>query len=166
MWLKFEKMSRKKTILMVCISLSIFWLAFMYFAPSFKSFNDQCRSSEDAWFTPRPPIIFWGMSFSFEERILEAFPVGSSEKFLIEWMDKMDFGPMEQTINESDFTSLGGQIERAWLRKKEGKTLRSRDVWRSAPITESYFSIAWNVDEVGCISEIYANTRLFHFDLP
>jgi hypothetical protein len=130
------------------------------------SLKQPCAQVSDTMSTTRPPNIFLGMSIDFEGKIAGAFPIGSPENQLSHWLDDIGFGGVHVGDGDSAFIDSPEEYSRLFARMDNNLTinLRTLKVW--APIGHSHFSVAWNSDECGRLTEIFADTELFQFDMP
>lgn len=130
------------------------------------SLKQPCAQASDTVATSRPPTIFLGMSIDFEARIEEAFPIGSQEDLLLHWLDASGFGEVHIGDADSAFVDTPEEYARLFARMDNKLTvnLRTLKVW--APIGHSHFSVAWNSDGCGRLTEVFADTELFQFDMP
>lgn len=125
-----------------------------------------CKDSVSAPFWIRPPGIFLGASINFAERVVKAFPVGSAERDLMDWLDNRGFGEVSVGDWDTGFVDTDEERTRLTERRESGEVINMRRLKTWAPIGTSYFFVAWNADPCGLLTEVYADTELFHFDLP
>ena len=148
------------------------WVGFLisFFMSSFTrdAFADaqKCDALHEAPLLTLRPVIVFGMSVNFESGVLKSFPVGSCEGDLTDWLDESGFKPVVRNAADAMFVSEPAEIARYFERRKNGALINRRDLERWAPIGWSYFSVAWNSDESGRLTEIYADSEQLHFDLP
>ncbi len=128
--------------------------------------KSDCQTNDYSLLQARPPFIVWGMSFNFETRFLKAFPVGSCEKPLIEWMDSMGFGQEFRSAMEGCSASAKEELARNAHRRETSNYLRARSLSVPAPIAKSNFCMSWQSSDNGRIEEIYVEAEHFHFFLP
>jgi hypothetical protein len=121
-------------------------------------------ASPSKW-APRPSVTL-GMSFNFSDKVLGAFPVGSCEADLVAWMDNQGFDEKQLSYSDVAFGDQPNEIERELRRLRDGTTISLRRLKTWAPIGHSHYSVAWNTDEFGRLTEVFADTELFQFDLP
>lgn len=123
-----------------------------------------CNS--EAWAFPIKPKMIFGLSIGFGPWAKAAFPVGSCEADLVAWMDRVGFGDKRQRAGDSHVIDTEEKERRAYARRASGELIYLRTFSQKAVIGSSYFSIAWNRDYEGRISEVFANSELMHFYLP
>lgn len=120
----------------------------------------------DAWAFPIKPKMIFGLSIGFGPWAKAAFPVGSCEADLVAWMDRVGFGDTAQQTWDSHVIDTEEKERRAFAREASGELIYLRTFSQKAVIGRSYFSIAWNRDDEGRISEIFSDSELMHFYLP
>ncbi len=120
------------------------------------------KSSAFAW----PPVVIYGISPNFRNLVLAAFPIGSCESNLVEWINYMGSGEARKSDYEPHFPEDAQSLRRSAIRRSKNSSLTLRGLSRNAPVGHSIFSIAWRTDDAGRLSEIYADTEHFHFELP
>ena len=112
------------------------------------------------------PVMLWGFSFNFEERVLSAFPVGSCEISLTRWLDKQGFSPALIGYADAVFMDESDENSRYINRLSDNREIKLRYLKKPTLVGNSFFSVAWTSDEDGKITEIYTDIELFHLDLP
>ncbi|MFK3776578.1 hypothetical protein [Agrobacterium sp. NPDC089420] len=171
-----QKENKSIILIYVNIIMSLFLVLFLsffggipygpHYIDTYKSRPRNCiplsKSSAFAW----PPVVIYGISPNFRNLVLAAFPIGSCESNLVEWMNYMGFGEARKSDYESHFPEDAQSLRRSAIRRSTNSSLTLRGLSRNAPVGRSIFSIAWRTDDAGRLSEIYADTEHFHFELP
>ena len=110
--------------------------------------------------------MIFGLSIGFGPWAKAAFPVGSCEADLIAWMDRVGFRLPEFGTWDPHVIDTDEKHKRAMNREASGNLIFSRTLGQKAPIGRSYFTLAWNSNGQGQITEFYADPELMHFYLP
>lgn len=132
-----------------------------------KQMGDRaCGEPVSAPWWVRRPGIFLGASINFSERVIRAFPVGSAESDLLDWLDRQHFGEVWVSASDTGFVSTAEEVSRLRAREESGSVINSRMLRTWAPIGTSYFYVAWNVDDCGLLTEVFADSEIFHFYVP
>ena len=114
-----------------------------------------------------PPSGFLGYFFwSFESGVLTAFPPSTPASRLSSWMDRAGFGAASYSPYDTATEDEADEFQRATARIDAGKKINSRFKVISSWCGDSYFSVAWNSDECGNLTEVFADKKLCVFDLP
>jgi hypothetical protein len=116
---------------------------------------------------PNPPSGFLGYFFwSFESGVLAAFPPSTSASRLSSWMDREGFGSLSLSTYDTGIVDNEDEIQRSKERIDAGKKINNRYKQIVSWCGISYFSIAWNSDECGNLTEVFADRKLCAFELP
>ena len=153
--------------LVVVLVAAVLAACFVTSAPPGLEQSDSCVPLPASGNGSHPPYAYFGMSFNFEERALKAFPVGSCENALVLWMDKAGFDA-EVIVSPATtfFADEPDETNRNRERYSQLKTSKLRGLFQKAIIGTSVFSVAWNVDENGRLTELFVDTEYFQFDMP
>lgn len=125
-----------------------------------------CIATPDGALAEIPPVSIGGFYFDFEDRMRAAFPLGSCEDRLLDWMDELDFEDAILSTGDSYFVDEPAEHERNFERLKQRSAIRVRLASRWSLIGTSYYSIAWSADTHGRLLEFYPDTEIMHIDLP
>ncbi len=142
------------------------WTASTLYAHAEEDTEQRCFPVSDLPSAAPPPAIFLGMSFDFEEGVVAAFPVGSPESRLLQWLDRRGFYGFSYGTLDTAFVDEPEELSRSLARMRSGQKIHLRTLRAWAPIGHSYFSVAWNADGCGRLTEIFADTEIFQFDMP
>lgn len=129
--------------------------------------GDSCMIITESEGGVEPPIFVFGFSFGFEVNLRQAFPIGSCENVLVEWLDNNEFGPARLSSLESHLGPRSEASERrTGSRLQTGERLHLRGRWQPALIGKHVYSVSWSADPEGRLTELYGSAVFFHFDLP
>jgi hypothetical protein len=126
----------------------------------------RCTGSHSQKAVKPGPILLFGASPSFESWIVRSFPPGSCVEDLVAWMDSREFEPVLRSDTETYFIDEPAEFDRNKSRRKSGKYINLRGLMVKSLVGRSYYSIAWNSNAEGRITEIFADSEQLHFDLP
>ena len=119
---------------------------------------------------PNPPAGFLGYFFwSFESGVLAAFPPSTPASRLSSWMDREGFRPVEYSVYDTgnaDQTDKEDERKRLQERKATGMKIRNRHKNIENWCGLSSFSIGWNSDDCGNLTEVYADRSLCRLEFP
>lgn len=116
---------------------------------------------------PNPPSGFIGYFFwSFESGVLAAFPPSTPASRLSSWMDREDFRPVVYSEFDTGSAEDEDQIKKSAERRAAGKKIKNRHKIIENWCGLSSFSIGWNSDDCGNLTEVYADRKLCVFEFP
>jgi hypothetical protein len=140
--------SLKRLVRSISISLAVFFLPIVLVSACY-----------------RLPSITLDLPHDFERSVVESFPIGSNERALIDWLDNRGF-PEPRISSYEAWANSGAQVDRSLERRRDGNHLKLRILEIDAFLGRHYYSVSWRSDGQGQIEEIYAQSNLFHFDVP
>jgi hypothetical protein len=127
---------------------------------------DKCVPKARASIFALPPSTALGFSVGFEQRVPWAFPVGACAADLIAWLNWQGFSPASESVSDSYFIDTPEKAARNAARRAEGKTILLAGMSQKAIIGRSVFSVAWNSDQQGLLTEVFADAELLQLDMP
>ncbi|MBA5804207.1 hypothetical protein [Rhizobium changzhiense] len=142
-------------------------VAALVFLPGFKATAAglTCHQNIEGSSLPTPPSGFLGFFWSFESDVIAAFPLTTPASRLSSWMDQesfswLSYGPFDTaTIDEDD--EIRRSSERVAAAKKINSRFKEIRTWCGV----SYFSVAWNSDGCGNVTEVFADEKICVMDI-
>ncbi|MEZ5887492.1 MAG: hypothetical protein R3D56_11500 [Paracoccaceae bacterium] len=127
---------------------------------------ENCSENKARNSLPAHPIGRMAFLFGFEHKIPAAFPAGSSETILKNWLRNQNFTFNERSQLDSAFADEPDEIARFRARLKSGELVNLSIRSISTLCGRAVYSVGWSADECGLIKEIYADAKYCQFDLP
>jgi hypothetical protein len=142
-------------------------VAALVLLPGFKAAAaaPTCHQNSEGSSLPAPPSGFLGFFWSFESGVFTAFPLTTPASRLSSWMDQESFGSLYYDFSDTATIDEDDELRRTSERLAAAEKINSRFKEIRSWCGVSYFSVAWNSDECGNLTEVFADEKICVMDI-